>query len=439
MEKNDSISSQEAWRILIEKFDIVNEVQKNGVFHIKAAEIKKIKEPRLMSKWDSSESLPQILRENKLNILPNSRNSYIIGDFQLYQNIPELNEHVIQMDRIDIPEYESIDINNISSESNAINVLIISGILDDFLGEDNTVETFNGRMGTGTFDFRVNTERNVQRRIHVENAQCEIDGGFENEESVIIMEAKNVIHPDFHIRQLYYPYRLWRSRVTKPIRLIFSVYSNMIFRLFEYRFKDLEDYSSIELVRTKNYSLQDTSISIEELCEVRKRTAIVTDDDQESSKVPFIQANSMERIISLLENMYDNPMSMPQVTELMDFEPRQSDYYFNAGKYLGLFKKKKEDGHPIVHLTSVGNRVFKMNYKERQLKLVSLILEHEVFARLFDFAIEKGDLPKQNEIQNVMKELNVCSDNVVSRRANSVLGWLKWIFNLPKLCGEYEG
>ena len=80
-----------------------------------------------------------------------------------------------------------------------------------------------------------------------------------------------------------------------------------------------------------------------------------------------------------------------------------------------------------------------MNYKERQLKLVSLILEHKVFARLFDFVIEKGDFPKRNEIQNVMKELNVCSDNVVSRRANSVLVWLKWIFNLPKLCGEYEG
>ena len=33
----------------------------------------------------------------------------------------------------------------------------------------------------------------------------------------------------------------------------------MIYRLFEYRFRDLEDYSSIELVRTKNYSLQEIS------------------------------------------------------------------------------------------------------------------------------------------------------------------------------------
>ena len=207
----------------------------------------------------------------------------------------------------------------------------------------------------------------------------------------------------------------------------------MIYRLFEYRFKDLEDYSSIELVRAKNYSLQDTTINLEDLCEVRNKTAVVTDDNQDNTDTPFIQANSMERIISLLENMYDNPMSMPQITELMDFEPRQSDYYFSAGRYLGLFEKQTEDGHPIVHLTDTGRKVFKMNYKERQLKLVSLMLEHEIFARYFDEVIENGQLPDQKDIQSTMKELNVCSDNLVVRRASSVLGWLKWIFNLPNL------
>ena len=65
-------------------------------------------------------------------------------------------------------------------------------------------------MGTGEFDFRVNTYREIKRDIHVENAQCEIDGGFENSESVVIMETKNVVHEDFHVRQLYYPYRLWK-------------------------------------------------------------------------------------------------------------------------------------------------------------------------------------------------------------------------------------
>lgn len=427
------MSTAEAWKALIEKYNIVDEIQKNGIFHIKASQIKEFKEPRLMAKWDSSDSLPKVLKDNKLNILPDSRSSYVMGDFLLYQEIPELEEHVTQMDHVEIPEYESIDVNNISSESNAINVLILSGILDDFLGAEDTVETFNGRMGTGVFDFRVNTVRNVYRNIHVDNAQCEIDGGFENENAVIIMEAKNVVHDDFHIRQLYYPYRLWREKVNKPIRLVFSIYSNMIYRLFEYRFREPEDYSSIELVRTKNYSLQDTSINLEELCVARKNTTVLTDDNQDNTDIPFIQANSMDRIISLLENMYENPMTPSQITELMDFEPRQSDYYYNAGRYLGLFEKKTEDGNVFVHLTELGCKVFQMNYKERQLKLVSLILEHRVFAVYFDYVVEHGELPDQKDIQSTMKELNVCSDNLVVRRASSVLGWLKWIFNLPNL------
>lgn len=154
----------------------------------------------------------------------------------------------------------------------------------------------------------------------------------------------------------------------------------MIYRLFEYRFATPEDYSSIELVQAKNYSLQDTKISRQNLLEVRRNTAVKTDDNMEGTKIPFIQANSMDRVISLLENMYENPMTTQQIAELMDFDLRQSDYYFNAGRYLGLFEKTAEDGQKVVSLTALGNRIFRLNYKKRQLKLVELILEHRIFA-----------------------------------------------------------
>ena len=429
----NNLSANDAWKALIEKYDIVDKITKNGVFHIKASQIKEFREPRLMAKWDSTDSLPEVLRTKKINILPDSRSSYVMSDFILYQEIPELEEKVEKMTHVELPDYESIDVNNISSEANAINVLLLSGILDDFLGTSENVSTFNGRMGTGVFDFEVDTYRNVKRRIHVDNAQCEIDGGFENDTSVVIMEAKNVVHDDFHIRQLYYPYRLWKTRVSKPIRLVFSIYSNQIYRLFEYRFRELEDYSSIELVKSKNYSLQDTEISLDELIAVRKETAITTDDNMDNTDIPFIQANSMDRIINLLENMYENPMTSQQIAELMDFLPRQSDYYFNAGKYIGLFEKKTDDKQVVVELTALGNRVFKLNYKERQLKLVSLILEHKIFAHFFDTVIESGELPDTADIEKMMRELNVCNEPQINRRASSVYGWLKWIFNLTKL------
>ena len=136
-------------------------------------------------------SLPDVLRKHKINILPDSRTSYVLGDFLLYQKLPELSEHVTQMTHIEMPDYESIDVDNINSEANAIHGLMLSGILDDFLGEGRNDATFNGRMGTGVFDFRVDTVRGVPAEIHVKNAQCEIAGGFENPASVVIMEAKN--------------------------------------------------------------------------------------------------------------------------------------------------------------------------------------------------------------------------------------------------------
>ena len=432
-ETSSDLNTDQAWRALLDKYHIVQEVKDKGIFHITASQIKEFKEPRLMAKWDSSENLPQSLKSHKLNILPNSRSSYVIGDFILYQKIPELTERVEQMTQVQLGEYETLDVNNITSEANAINVLVLSGILDDFLEASDTVATFNGRMGTGCFNFEVDTYRNVKCKISVNNAQCEIDGGFENSNDVVILEAKNVLHKDFHVRQLYYPYRLWHEKVNKPIRLVFSIYSNTIYRLFEYRFNRLEDYSSIELIRTKNYSLQDIHISLEDLMDVRNNTAITKNDNINETDIPFIQADSVNRLISLLENMKNNPMTKEEITELMDFVERQCDYYVNAGIYLGIFERVTKSR--VVRLTRTGECLCRMTYKERQLKLVSLMLEHQIFADFFDYVIAHGDQPSKQEVRSRMQELNVCGDNetTILRRSSSVLGWLKWIFTLPTL------
>lgn len=424
-------SVNEAWVELIKKYDIENIVKRKGYFQINSKQIKEYKEPRLMAKWDSSDCLPKVLQDKHLNILPESRSSYVMGDFLLYQEIPELKEHVSKMAHVDLPEYESIDIHHVHSEANAIHVMTLTGILDDFLQVERNVATFSGRMGTGNFDFYVDTFYGGKQNIHVSKAQCEIDGGFENDDSVVIIEAKNVVHRDFHIRQLYYPYRLWKEKVRKPIRLVFSVYSNMIYRLFEYRFDEIEDYSSISLVKSKNYSLQDTTITQEDLLNVRRDTEITENDDKDKRKVSFPQANVMEKVISLMENLYHNPMTKQQIAELMNFDERQSDYYYNAGCYLELFQKAENNDR---ELTRLGERVFKMNYKERQLHIVSLILKHKIFADFFDSIINTGSLPNKKEIEERMIALNICNNcDTLSRRANSVLGWLKWIFNLTNI------
>lgn len=126
-------------------------------------------------------------------------------------------------------------------------------------------------------------------------------------------------------------------------------------------------------------------------------------------------------------------MTAYEISEIMQFDTRQSDYYYNAGKYLGLFEKKKEEDQIIIHLTKLGKQIFKQDYRERQLSIVSRILEHQIFADLFDYSIEKGELPERNTIIQKMQYYNVCGRSQIGRRASSVSAWLRWIFNLIKL------
>jgi hypothetical protein len=422
----------EAWRKLIQQYSIPDKVSDSGSVILTADDIREYREPRLMAKWDSEDYLPQPLKSEHLNILPVSRSAYIVSDVLLYEPLPSLDQPVKEMTQVRLPHFESIDIEHISSESNAINALKLSGILDDFLGEK-TVETFNGRMGSGEFGFNINRFGGGALQVDVQNAQLEIDGGFETDNSVVVMEAKNVPHDDFLVRQLYYPYRLWSDRVEKPVRLVFSQYTNQIFRLFEYGFSSQNDYSSIKLLNAKNYSLQDTTITLEDIHATLVKTCIKTDDKMDGNSVPFIQANSMDRVIAILEHLALQDMNMQEIAESMEFAPRQSTYYTDAGIYLGLFYRPKP---AVISLTNRGRQIFKMRYQDRQLALVSQIFEHQIFQDFFIDIYRLGKFPEREEIEEWMRKNNVCNERLIVRRASTVLSWLTWMVSLTETSDE---
>lgn len=284
-------TTQEAWKLLIDELHIKDKIEKNNFVKVSAKKIKEYKEPRIMCKWDSSYQRPRILRENNISILPISRREYVLGNFDLYCKFPDLEKEIAT--KIKVPHFESINTDAISSEAKAISVMNLSGILEDFLNVKDNFSTFAGKMGVGKFNFDVKLKNSKKKiNIQVDKSICEIDAGYENDDSIVIVEAKNVVNSDFHVRQLYYPYRLWDTIVSKPIRLVFAVYTNKIFRLYEYRFKDIQDISSIELVKYKLYSIDSTDIQMDEIKAIHEKTKIETDDNMshftKSNKVPFI-------------------------------------------------------------------------------------------------------------------------------------------------------
>ncbi|HDG6090574.1 TPA: type II restriction endonuclease, partial [Staphylococcus aureus] len=106
-------------------------------------------------KWDTSKKRPEKFKANNINILPISRSSYVLGDFDVYEKLPEFTEQEENITYVEIPKLETIDINKITSEANAINVLILTKMLDHFLYTEKNYQTFNGRMGTGNFSFSI--------------------------------------------------------------------------------------------------------------------------------------------------------------------------------------------------------------------------------------------------------------------------------------------
>lgn len=420
-------TNKEAWEKIFEDFNILEEIDKNGFFKITSKQINEYREARLMTKFDNSEAIPEILDKNKLSILPISSNSYMISTFCTYKKFEKTPREIIQMN---FPSYiESIDYSQITSEALALNCAYISEILKDFLKEDGLVPTVCGKMGSGNFSFKIkDISSNNYINVSVENSRIEIDGGYEGFDSLAIVEAKNVVAKDFLVRQLYYPYRLWKSKITKRVRPIFIIYSNGIFTIYEYKFNDDNEYSSIELVNSKRYSIENTEINLETIKELLESIQ----EFEKEPNISFPQANNFERVINICELVEEKEKDKKEIKENYEFVERQTNYYTDAAIYLGLLKKNGTR-NKSYELTEKGRKIMRMNYQDRQIEFAKAILSHKVFNETIKQYFLKLEMPTDNEIVEYMKGsnlYNVGSDSTYYRRASTIKAWINWIIEL---------
>src|SRR5690606_22199093 len=406
-------------------YKISDKVNSKGFYEIKASAINEFREARLMTKFDFKSQLPKIFLNNNLSILPISRGSYVISDFDTFKDF-ENND--MEISKIDFPNYlESIDFNNITSETTALNCAYVSGIIEDFVQDEELKPTVSGRMSSLSFDFNINSKKTLLN-INVNNSQIEIDGGYEGVESLSLIEAKNSISKDFLIRQVYYPYRLWESKISKKVRPLFLTYSNGIFHFKEYVFEDLAHYNSIKLIREKKYAIRDGAINLEIIQKILNQVEIVKEPE-----IPFPQADSFERVINLCELLNENKiLNREYITDNYDFNVRQTNYYTDAGRYLGLIDKKQENGEVNYFLTENGQELFNLSIIARQQRFIELILSHLVFSKTLSFYFRKGESPNKEEIIDIMKEsnlFNVGSESTFERRSSTILSWINWILD----------
>ena len=84
-----------------------------------------------------------------------------------------------------------------------------------------------------------------------------------------------------------------------------------------------------------------------------------------------------------------------EITDEFKFDPRQTDYYFNAGKYLGFLTEDKiaveENGKiidkPAIRLSNRGKNLFNVKYKKRQLESAGDFLTFPVLKPIFRWGV----------------------------------------------------
>lgn len=377
-----------------------------------------------MTKFDHKVNLPVIFSENNLSILPITRGEYIISSFSAYKEFGEPSDEV---QRISIsPHIQSLMPQFVVSEAIALNYASASGILNDFLEDEDLLATVNGRMSSGTFRFDINTDTG-RRNVEVSNSQIEIDAAYEGINHLSLFEAKMDLADDFLIRQLYYPFRVWSNRVTKTVKPIFLIFSNGVFNLYQYEFEDPTNYNSLVLVKQKNYMIA-TEICLADIQNILRNIQVVNEPD-----ISFPQADRMSRIINLIELLNEKSMTKQEITSEYAFDERQTNYYTDAGRYLELIDKNyDEEGNIKFQLTAQGHHIMMLEYKEKQLALVAQILKHKVFNEVLTRHLQYGEMPQKETIVEIMKNAqlyHIEADSTYMRRASTVIGWVNWILD----------
>jgi hypothetical protein len=419
-----------AWEKLFENYNILDKIDKKGYYEIKSSEINEHRESRLMAKFDYKNKLPKIFKENNLSILPISRSKYLISNIDVYHTLEEREKKITNY--YNFPDYvESIDYNNIKSETQVLNCAYFMGIIDDFLDDEYIIPTVSGRMTSGQFKFKIKTLSSKMLDLSIDNSQIEIDGAYEGVNFLSLFEAKLEFPENFLIRQLYFPFKTWKNKISKNIKTIFLVYSNGIFSLYEYTF-DHDCYNSIKLVKQKNYSIIAGDINIEDIKAIANSINVVKEPT-----VAFPQANVFERVVNLCELLTENRLTIEEIVEIYSFDIRQARYYSDAGRYLGLIEKEvdlaKDEKKKFFNLTEKGYEIFNLNLKDRQLELVKCILEHEAFFRTYNLWLKNYDVPSRDAIVTIMQQSklwNINENSTFKRRSSTVLRWVEWILNL---------
>lgn len=119
------------------------------------------------------------------------------------------------------------------------------------MNDTSLVLTIRGRKFTPEFTFTIG-----KQQLKIKSVQTEVDAGYEGREQIVLVEAKNSNTTNTIIRQLFYPYKQWAQQTSKKVYLLFFEKRNDQYHIWQYSFKNINDYNSIELTKSAKYQIK---------------------------------------------------------------------------------------------------------------------------------------------------------------------------------------
>lgn len=376
---------------------------------VTAQDIKSItgEEARLMAKADSTKDLPEVMRNNGYFILPVKNGEYAIVRGNGFHNLEQKPEAKDFESRVKF-NLSAIDRN--TSEMQYLDYSLISGLTEHVVNKGTLYSIIRGRERSGDFAFNVN-----HSRLKVSGVQIEVDLGLEGEDSIVLLEAKSRTIDDFIIRQLYYPYRRFTNLAPqKKILPMFFTYesSTGTYNYWLYEFTNLEDYNSLNLLKTDSYKIINPNpVTLDE---------ISVGDITYTDVIP--QANDLEKVIKFVFKVAEGLSDASVIAEYFGFDARQSSYYREAAESLGLvaFKNFKYE------LTEIGRHLVSLESQERNIFFAKVLAGSSLIKEGMDILKSGRELTKQ-DIENIIASRGTLSGTTIPRRASSLLAWYKWI------------
>jgi hypothetical protein len=279
------------WQHIFNTYHILSNLKTKN-FRIKAIDIKNCKstykskkisqfEPRLLCYQTTEKERPEIFKENNVCILPIKNGEYLLTKQNIFYKLDYINTNNIKLKKDETSILNELG----ESETTIINNLKYSGLFETKTYMNETITHSYPLFGRHYCSFKMNLNN---EEICVDGVQYEIDGTFESENKILLIECKNSPKKidSFNIRQLYYPYRAIYDKIQnkKEIICIYIHKLKDIVYIWKFKFNDYQNLNSIECIGSNSYIfLSDKSDKGDKSVKSNKKKESITNSSNSES------------------------------------------------------------------------------------------------------------------------------------------------------------